>query len=49
MIIGIRAARIIWLKRYAEIIGGIVLFVIGFHILWEHGALEIIANWRKMV
>ncbi len=39
MVIGARAARIIWLKKYAEIAGGVVLYIIGFHILWEHGAL----------
>jgi putative Mn2+ efflux pump MntP len=39
MMIGARASRVIWLKKYAEITGAIVLFVIGFHILWQHGAL----------
>jgi len=42
MIIGARAARIIWLKKYAEISGAIALFMIGIHILWEHGALGFI-------
>jgi putative Mn2+ efflux pump MntP len=42
MIIGARAARIMWAKKYAELSGAVALFVIGFHILWEHGALGII-------
>lgn len=39
MIIGGRAARVTWLKKYAELTGGALLYIIGIHILWEHGVL----------
>ncbi len=42
MIIGARAVRITWLKKYAEMAGALVLYAIGIHILWEHGALGFI-------
>lgn len=42
MMIGARAVRITWLKRYAEMAGALVLYAIGIHILWEHGALGFI-------
>jgi len=42
MMIGVRAVRITWLKKYAEVAGALVLYMIGIHILWEHGALEFI-------
>jgi len=42
MMIGVRAVRITWLKKYAELAGALVLYMIGIHILWEHGALEFI-------
>ncbi len=34
---GSRAGNIIWIRRYAEIFGALVLFGIGLHILYEHG------------
>ncbi len=42
MMIGVRAVRITWLKKYAEMTGALVLYAIGIHILWEHGALGFI-------
>ena len=42
MMIGAGAVRVTWLKKYAEIAGALVLYVIGIHILWEHGALGFI-------
>lgn len=42
MMIGARAVRITWLKKYAEMAGALVLYAIGIHILWEHGALGFI-------
>lgn len=42
MIIGTRAVRIAWVKKYAEVAGAVVLYVIAFRILWEHGALAFI-------
>ena len=42
MMIGVRAVRITWLKKYAELAGALVLYMIGIHILWEHGALGFI-------
>ncbi len=41
MMIGARAVRIAWVKKYAEMAGAVVLFLIGFRILGEHGALAI--------
>jgi putative Mn2+ efflux pump MntP len=37
--LGSRAGKIDWLKRYAEITGAVVLYGIGLHILYEHGAM----------
>ena len=37
LVLGSRAGRIAWLRRYAEITGAVVLYVIGLHILYEHG------------
>jgi putative Mn2+ efflux pump MntP len=37
------------LSRWAEITGGIVLLAIGFNILREHGALEVIFKWPGLV
>ena len=42
MMIGVRTVRITWLKKYAELAGALVLYLIGIHILWEHGALGFI-------
>ncbi|MEW6078414.1 MAG: manganese efflux pump MntP family protein [Thermodesulfobacteriota bacterium] len=42
MLLGSRAGRIAWLKRYAEIIGGLVLYAIGLRILYDHGELAAI-------
>lgn len=37
--IGKRAARARLLSTSAEVVGGVVLLVIGFKILWDHGAI----------
>ncbi len=37
--LGAKAGNIKGLRRYAELIGGLVLFAIGFNILHEHGVL----------
>ncbi len=42
--LGSRAGRITWLRRYAEITGAVVLYAIGLHILYEHGALAVLAG-----
>jgi len=42
MMIGVRTVRITWLKKYAELAGALALYLIGIHILWEHGALGFI-------
>ncbi len=39
--LGSRASNVTIISRYAEVIGGIVLFAIGINILYEHGALTI--------
>lgn len=39
MIIGSRAVRILWVQKYAELGGAVVLYLIGIRILFEHGAL----------
>lgn len=39
LLLGSRAGRIDRLRRYAEITGATVLYLIGIHILYEHGAL----------
>ena len=39
MLLGSRAGSIVWLRRYAEIIGAVVLYGIGLHILHDHGVL----------
>jgi putative Mn2+ efflux pump MntP len=39
--LGSRVSNVTIISRYAEVIGGIVLFVIGINILYEHGALTI--------
>ncbi|MFP4040863.1 MAG: manganese efflux pump MntP family protein [Desulfosudaceae bacterium] len=44
LILGSRAARIARLKPYAEITGAVVLYAIGLHILYEHGALAVLAG-----
>ncbi len=40
LFIGSRIGHVIKLSQYAEVVGGIVLFVIGFNILHEHGAFS---------
>jgi putative Mn2+ efflux pump MntP len=40
--IGAKAVKVTWVKKYAELAGGLVLFLIGFRILWEHQALSFI-------
>jgi putative Mn2+ efflux pump MntP len=42
MLLGSRAGRIAWLRRYAEITGGLVLYAIGLRILYDHGTLAAI-------
>jgi putative Mn2+ efflux pump MntP len=39
--LGSRASNVTIISRYAEVIGGIVLFAIGINILYEHGAFTI--------
>jgi putative Mn2+ efflux pump MntP len=39
--LGSRASNVTIISRYAEVIGGIVLFAIGINILYEHGAFII--------
>ena len=41
MHIGAKAVQVTWVKKYAELAGGLVLFLIGFRILWQHRALSI--------
>lgn len=45
LMLGSRAGRIDWLKRYAEITGAVVLYAIGLHILYEHGALKALTGY----
>ncbi len=45
LLLGGRAGRILWLRRYAEIAGAIVLYGIGLHILYAHGALSMLKNY----
>jgi len=45
LLLGSRAGRIIWLRRYAEIAGAVVLYVIGLHILYDHGVLSTITGY----
>ena len=40
MIIGARAVRIAWVRKYAALAGAVVLYLIGFRILFDHGALK---------
>ncbi len=40
--IGSKAVHILWIQKYAEIIGALVLYAIGISILYEHGALTIL-------
>jgi putative Mn2+ efflux pump MntP len=35
--LGKRVARLTWLSSWAEIVGGLVLWIIGLNILREHG------------
>jgi putative Mn2+ efflux pump MntP len=40
---GSRIGRVSGLSRYADILGGVILLIIGLKILYEHGALAFIA------
>ena len=40
LFIGSTIGRVIKLSQYAEVVGGIVLFLIGINILYEHGVLS---------
>ncbi|QJB55936.1 manganese efflux pump MntP family protein [Pseudodesulfovibrio sp. zrk46] len=42
--IGKTAGQAKSISKYAELLGGVVLFIIGVKILWEHGALTPILN-----
>jgi manganese efflux pump family protein len=37
--LGSRSATILFLKKYTEFFGGIILYGIGIHILYQHGAM----------
>ena len=45
LMLGSKAGSIIWLRRYAEIAGAIVLYAIGLHILYDHGALAMVSSY----
>ena len=45
LLIGSRAGRVAWLRRYAEIAGAVVLYGIGLHILYDHGVLASITSY----
>lgn len=40
--LGQRVARLTWLSSWAEIVGGLVLWLIGLNILREHGVLTVL-------
>jgi putative Mn2+ efflux pump MntP len=42
--IGSKAVNISWLKRYAEILGALVLFAIGLSIMADHGVFQALLN-----
>ncbi len=37
---GSKSIKLLLFKKYAEIFGGLILYVIGIHILYQHGALQ---------
>lgn len=39
--LGKRVARLTWLATWAEILGGLVLWIIGLNILWKNGVFSI--------
>jgi putative Mn2+ efflux pump MntP len=39
LLLGSRAGRVAWLRRYAEVAGAVVLYGIGLRILHDHGVL----------
>lgn len=41
LLLGSRSAKIMYLKKYTELFGGVILYGIGIQILYQHGALGI--------